>query len=278
MAAGPNFRIATFQGESGTTIKLAGELDDATTAELVECFERLAAEPKGGHITVDLAQVTFIDSAGMRAIIAIERTTAERELTLTIMPPPDEVTELLRVAGVADHLTLTPAVDATPPSRPFLERIEIELERERTAPGRARQELREALAGRIPEPDAATLTLLTSEVVTNAVIHPHAGVGGSIGLRITAYPDRVRVEVSDAGAGFEPENLPPGPRETGGHGLVVVDGLSSRWGTHRLEDREGGGFCVWFELDVDYQPEARREADRAGAEPTETRVAAADAG
>jgi anti-anti-sigma factor len=276
VAAGPNFRIATFQGESGTTIQLAGELDGATSAELTECFERLAADPDMRHITVDLAEVSFIDSAGMRAIITIERTTAERELTLTIVPPPDEVTELLRVAGVADHLPLTPSLDAAPTSKPFLERIELELERERTAPGRARRELREALAAHIREPDLATLILLTSEVVTNAVIHPHPGVGGSVGLRITAYPDRVRVEVSDAGAGFEPQDLPPGPRETGGHGLVVVDGLSSRWGTSRPQDDQGGGFCVWFELDVEYQPEGQREAERAGTESTETRVAAAD--
>lgn len=272
MALGPDFRIATFQGESGTSIKLTGELDGATCTELTQCFERLAADPETRHVTVDLAEVSFIDSAGMRAIIAIERATAKRELTLTILPPPDEVTELLRVAGIAEHLTLSPVADAPPPSKPFLERVEIELERERTAPGRARRELREALAGRVPDADCATLTLLISEVVTNAVIHPQPGVGGSVGLRITAYPDRVRVEVSDAGAGFEPHNLPTEPRETGGHGLVVVDGLSSRWGTSRLQADEGGGFCVWFELDVAYQPEASRDA----AQPTEAGLAAAD--
>lgn len=276
MAAGPDFRIATFQGESGTTIKLAGELDGATSAELVERFERIAADPQSGHVIVDLAEVSFIDSAGMRAIIAIERATAERELTLTILPPPDEVTELLRVAGVAEHLPLAPALDAPPPSKPFLERIEIDLERERTAPGRARRELREALAGRVPDADCATLTLLTSEVVTNSVIHPHEGVGGTIGLRITAYPDRIRVEVSDAGAGFEPQNLPTERRDAGGHGLVVVDGLSSRWGTNRPEDDEGGGFCVWFELDVPYLPEP--EGETQAVQPAETHLAAADGG
>jgi anti-anti-sigma factor len=274
VTAGPNFRIASFQGDSGTTIKLAGELDDATCAELMERFERVADEPEIRHVVVDLAEVSFIDSAGMRAIIALERSTAERELTLTIVPPPNEVTELLRVAGIADRLTLTPAPDAAAPSTPFLERVELELERERTAPARARRELREALAGHIPDADCATLTLLTSEVVTNAVIHPHPGTGGSIGLRITAYPDRVRVEVRDAGSGFEPESLPTEPRETGGHGLVVVDGLSSRWGTGRRQDDEGDGFCVWFELDVPFLP--KREPGQAGAESTETHIAVAD--
>jgi anti-anti-sigma factor len=268
VVAGPNFRIATFQGESGITIKLEGELDGATSAELVECFERLAADPDNDRIVVDLAEVTFIDSAGMRAIILIERAT--REVTLTIVPPPEEVTQLLRTAGITEHLTLTPSAGAPPPSEPFVEQIEIELERERSAPGRARRELREALAGRVPDPDCATLILLTSEVVTNAVIHPLQGVGGSVGLRMTIYPDRVRIEVSDAGAGFELHDLGPRPRETGGHGLVVVDGLSSRWGSGRRPEREGGGFCVWFELDVIYQA----EGERAALEPAEAQAAA----
>src|SRR6202042_41470 len=91
---------------------------------------------------------------------------------------------------------------------------------------------RRAIVGRLPDGDSATATLLTSELVTNAVIHPGQTVGGSVGLRITAFSDRIRVEVTDAGSGFDPGSLRPSePREPGGHGLIVVDGLSSRWGT-----------------------------------------------
>jgi anti-anti-sigma factor len=272
VAAGPNFRLETFQSESGTTIKLAGELDGATCTELIERLKLLAGDPETRHIVLDLAQLSFIDSAGMRAMIVAERTVADRELTLTIVPPPAEVTELLRVAGIAEHLRLTPLHDVPAPGGPFLERIDLELARHTSAPGRARRELREALAGRIPESDRATLTLLTSEVVTNAVIHPAPGVEGSIGLQITVYPDRVRVEVRDAGSGFEPRRLQPRPRESGGHGLVVVDGLSSRWGTSRRESDKGEAFCVWFELDVECEPEGTRGAPG----PAETPLAAAD--
>ncbi len=85
------------------------------------------------------------------------------------------------------------------------------------------------------------------------MIHPGEAVGGSVGLRITTYSDRVRVEVTDDGSGFEPEGLPPRrPHEAGGHGLIVVDGLSSRWGTARSRVGERDGFCVWFELDGEY--------------------------
>jgi hypothetical protein len=95
-------------------------------------------------------------------------------------------------------------------------------------------------------------------------------VEGSIDLRITTHVDRVRVEVGDAGSGFELQNLPPRPRESGGHGLIVVEGLSSRWGSRRRTSEEGGGFCVWFELDVEYEPEGAKNAPQ----PAEQSLAA----
>jgi serine/threonine-protein kinase RsbW len=271
VAALPNFQITASRSGSGTTIKLAGELDSASCAELLERFEEQAQAPGLDRVVLDLAEVSFIDSAGMRAIILIERSTGERGLGLSITPPPVAVTELLQLTGIADHVTLSPQADQAPPDRPFIDRIELELTRDPHAPGRARAELRGMLRGRLVDADAdATLTLLTSELVTNAVIHPGPGVGGSIDLRITTYADQVRVEVGDAGSGFELDDLPPRPRESGGHGLIVVEGLSSRWGTRRRTAAEGDGFCVWFELDVDYRPEAAVEAPG----PAEQSVAA----
>ncbi|HUA47772.1 MAG TPA: anti-sigma factor antagonist [Solirubrobacteraceae bacterium] len=271
MPALPNFRIETFQSESGTTIKLTGELDSATCAALIELFEETDRPPGTRHVVLDLAGVSFMDSAGMRAMIVIERIATERELSLTVSPPPTAVTELLRATGIADHVTLAPRSDEARPNAPLIERIELELPRDPRAPGRARAELRGVLPGRISDADRATLTLLTSELVTNAVIHPASGVPGAVELRISAYADRVRVEVGDAGSGFDLQTLAPRPRESGGHGLIVVEGLSSRWGTRRRTPEEGDGFCVWFELEVDYAPEATRAR-----ETGRRRVAAAE--
>jgi len=271
VAAASSFRIETFQNESGTTIKLTGELDSATCAALIERFEKTARPPGTRQVVLDLAGVSFIDSAGMRAIIVIERLAGQHDLSLTVSPPPSAVTELLQVTGIADHVRLTPRDDQPALSAPLIERIELKLPRDPHAPGRARAELRTVLPGRISDADRATLILLTSELVTNAVIHPARGVEGAVELRISAHADRVRVEVGDAGSGFDLQTLPPRPRESGGHGLIVVEGLSNRWGTRRRTAEEGDGFCVWFELDVDYAPEATGSP-----EATERPVAAAE--
>jgi len=248
----PNFRIDTLDSQFGLTIKLAGELDSATSATLLERFEQALAPLDGRELVIDLDEISFIDSSGMRALILIERRAEEERIALAIARPPAAVTQLLQVTGIADRIPLSPRTPGAPPAEPFLERVEIALTHDPHAPARARVELRQAILGRLSDRDSATATLLTSELVTNAVIHARQAVGGSVGLRITTYSDGVRVEVTDEGSGFDPEGLRPRqPPEAGGHGLVVVDGLASRWGTTRCVVGDGEGFCVWFELDAD---------------------------
>ena len=56
---------------------------------------------------------------------------------------------------------------------------------------------------------------------------------------------RLRVSVTDAGPGFEPDlDAPPREQEMGGFGLVLVDRVSDRWGVIRNRPN-----VVWFELD-----------------------------
>jgi anti-anti-sigma factor len=258
VGSAPNFRIDALESQSGLTIKLAGELDSATSMRLLEHFDRALEALDGRELVIDLDEISFIDSSGMRALILIERRAEEERIAVAIARPPSAVTELLQITGIADRVPLTPRTDDAPPAadqtpaEPFLERVELALTRDVHAPARARGELRQAILGRLSDRDCATATLVTSELVTNAVIHPAQGIGGSVGLRITAYPDRIRVEVTDEGSGFDPRGLRPRAlREAGGHGLVVVDGLASRWGTTRCVIGDAEGFCVWFELDAD---------------------------
>lgn len=123
-----------------------------------------------------------------------------------------------------------------------MSRLEIELSRGRGAPGQARRALRR-LDGRLSAGERSTLTLLVSELVTNAVLHAD-GAGGVVRLRVEVSDDAVHVAVADAGSGFV--KRPPVPREggRGGYGLFLVEQMASRWGVER-----GGGAEVWFELD-----------------------------
>lgn len=82
--------------------------------------------------------------------------------------------------------------------------------------------------------------LLTSEIVTNAVVH--AACAPEVG--VARRDDAVRVEVVD-NATSAPHLRHVPPDATAGRGLAIVDAMATRWGVER---RESGGNVVWFEL------------------------------
>jgi anti-sigma regulatory factor (Ser/Thr protein kinase) len=86
--------------------------------------------------------------------------------------------------------------------------------------------------------------LLVSELVTNSVRHSDGDPGGFVGLDVKVEAERLRVEVSDPGDGFEPRSRHDGQDAEGGWGLYLVDSLSTRWGVARAR-----GTNVWFEID-----------------------------
>jgi anti-sigma regulatory factor (Ser/Thr protein kinase) len=86
------------------------------------------------------------------------------------------------------------------------------------------------------------LRLLVTELVTNGV--RHGSQRGPVGVAVTLDDDRVRVEVSDSGRGFDPPEAPmPNEDGTGGWGLQLVDRVATTWGV-----KVDGMTNVWFEL------------------------------
>lgn len=115
----------------------------------------------------------------------------------------------------------------------------LDLPSDVSAPGVARRAL-QRLA--LNSDQRQTATLLTSELVTNAVLHARASAG-VVRVQATVENGHLRLTVSDSGAGFA---LPLAPRATdqpGGYGLALVQHLADRWGVENGEQN-----AVWFEL------------------------------
>ena len=87
--------------------------------------------------------------------------------------------------------------------------------------------------------DAEDATLLTSELVTNTVVH----AGTRCQLRVRRARDRVRVEVEDENDDV-PVPRPCSVDDEHGRGLALVSTLALAWG---VDPREHGK-VVWFEL------------------------------
>ena len=95
----------------------------------------------------------------------------------------------------------------------------------------------------LPSEVTGYAALLTSELVTNAVLH--AATPLSITLHI--LPDRIRVDVADGNPSF-PALKEYGRDAATGRGLTLFNSLASNWGVQAVV----GGKIVWFELPVDF--------------------------
>ena len=105
-----------------------------------------------------------------------------------------------------------------------------------------------ALGEPLSPPMEAKVSLLLTELVTNAVRHGGARNGEPVTVTVEHWPGLLRVAVSDPGPGFRWR--PPEPRrppEEGGYGLVLVDRMARRWGVEPGADST----TVWFELSAD---------------------------
>ncbi len=85
-----------------------------------------------------------------------------------------------------------------------------------------------------------TVELLTSEVVTNALVHARSAPE----LCVEVRHDVVRVEVSDTSTS-EPVLQRPDPESASGRGIAIVEQLAAGWGVEQLA---GDGKRVWFEV------------------------------
>lgn len=103
------------------------------------------------------------------------------------------------------------------------------------------------VAGRLSdigrEPLLDAVELLTTEVVTNAVLH----AGSAVRVELSRTAGGVRVTVADASVVPVRRGRVPTPTATTGRGSLLLDALSARWGCSVVE----GGKVVWFELDLE---------------------------
>jgi anti-sigma regulatory factor (Ser/Thr protein kinase) len=112
------------------------------------------------------------------------------------------------------------------------------------AVGEARRFLRSTLSGwGVDDDTTETAALCVSELVTNALIHTHAGCA----LRVLLDQGVLTTTVRDNGTrGVAPTEPLDDPLRVHGRGLGIVEALATRWGSELDTD----GTSVWFVLDL----------------------------
>lgn len=127
-----------------------------------------------------------------------------------------------------------------PPSARGEATLRVRIGGDELAPRQARSQLAR-LDGALDRSLLDTTQLLVTELVTNAVRHAGAD---AVELAVAAQSDRVRVEVANPGAPFEPRPRVDANGPDAGWGLFLVDRLSDSWGLVEEACRQR----VWFEL------------------------------
>ena len=124
---------------------------------------------------------------------------------------------------------------------PELMKLTFDASHERTTPAKARAAIQRLLGDDAPIAMIRDAVLLTSELVTNAVLHAPGGC--MLEAQFTHEPLWLRVDVSDSSM------EPPRPRQAagdrlGGHGLHMIGTIADRWGWASVDN----GKVIWFEL------------------------------
>lgn len=131
--------------------------------------------------------------------------------------------------------------DESPPE-PEQQRVvdlEVDFDHQAYAPAWARH----AVQMLVPPTDPASfaLGLITSELVTNVVVHTEHG--GRLRVTHPEHGDGIRIEVSDSDT-RRPE-LSTQTGQSGGRGLLIVSELAAAWGV----DVRNDGKTVWADVD-----------------------------
>jgi anti-anti-sigma factor len=94
-------------------VELAGELDISTSQEVEQELLRIDRE-RPPTVVVDLRALTFIDSTGLRTILAADTRCRQRGGRLLVVPGPPAVHRVFRISLLDQRLEFIDDPDAIP--------------------------------------------------------------------------------------------------------------------------------------------------------------------
>src|SRR5579872_4722648 len=98
-----HLRIAVGREQDRVVLALVGELDMASAPLLQRAVEDPALAEKA-LLVLDLDRLQFIDSTGLRIILAVRKLCRERGQELAVTRGSQQVERLLSVTGMTEHL------------------------------------------------------------------------------------------------------------------------------------------------------------------------------
>jgi anti-sigma B factor antagonist len=110
MGVQDQLRIEVRHETERVILRLDGELDMANAPRLQDAIDHAGLDASA-MVVLDLQQLQFIDSTGLRVILSASARSRERGHEFAITPGSQQVQRLLSVTGVSDHLRIIAAPD-----------------------------------------------------------------------------------------------------------------------------------------------------------------------
>lgn len=104
----PSAALLDLRVEAGptTTIALVGELDPATAPQLDAEIERLLGTDRIDRMVLDLAELTFLDSSGLRVFVTARELLTSRGGELVLQRPSANTQRLLDITGLGEIISV----------------------------------------------------------------------------------------------------------------------------------------------------------------------------
>lgn len=96
------FQVSMCVEAGAATLSLAGELDLAGEGQLEEAIQH--ARATGLPLTLDLSELRFIDSSGLRVFVRLHNASLRNGFAYTVVPGPPQVQRTFVLCGLDETL------------------------------------------------------------------------------------------------------------------------------------------------------------------------------
>jgi anti-anti-sigma factor len=103
------FGYETHARDTMAVVALRGELDLLSSAELEPELERLVAEPGVDVLALDLRELEFLDSSGLRLVVVTERSLRDAGRRLVLVRGRQPVQRVFEITRMIDRLEFVDA-------------------------------------------------------------------------------------------------------------------------------------------------------------------------
>jgi len=103
--------------DGGVLVALTGELDLATAPKLEDELRRVEAR-RPALVVIDLKPLSFMDSSGLRALIAADSRAREAGSRLVLVRGDERVQRVLRITRLDERLEIVDDADAPTAAEP----------------------------------------------------------------------------------------------------------------------------------------------------------------